>query len=149
MIESPATAADADFTVGGSVPPFVRPAGLHAWNRYAAVNHEFVDIHMDDAAGRAAGMPGAIGMGNLVVGWLHAAVESWLDGRGRLERLDVRFRAPALRGDTITCRGTITGWNPAEDGDLLLELDLWAENQSGDKIAPASARVRVAAEQDR
>ena len=50
---------------GSSVPPFERTPGFHHWNRYAAVNSEFVDHHMDDEAGRASGYPGAFGMGNL------------------------------------------------------------------------------------
>jgi hypothetical protein len=40
--------------VGDELPPFVRTTGFDNWNRYAAVNDEFVPIHMDDDAGRAA-----------------------------------------------------------------------------------------------
>lgn len=133
-----------EFEVGATVPPFVRPAGLHAWNRYAAVNHEFVDIHMDDEAGRAAGMPGAFGMGNLVWAWMHCAIEQWLGDRGRLEHLECRFSSPALKGDTVTITGTITGRSTAGDGGTVLELDLWSENQTGTRTAPGSARVRLA-----
>ena len=52
-------------TVGAELPVFVRTTGFHNWNRYAAVNDEFVPIHMDDEAGRASGQAGAFGMGNL------------------------------------------------------------------------------------
>ena len=41
--------------IGQEIPTFEREAGFHAWNRYAAVNEEFVPIHMDDDAGRRAG----------------------------------------------------------------------------------------------
>ena len=41
-----------DVTVGQELAPFVREAGFPAWNRYAAVNDEFIPIHMDDAAGQ-------------------------------------------------------------------------------------------------
>jgi hypothetical protein len=133
----------AEFAVGATVPPFVRTAGLHAWNRYAAVNYEFVDIHMDDAAGQAAGYPGAFGMGNLLWAWLHCAVERWLDGRGRLEQIELRFRSPALKGDEIACSGVVTGAEVQDDGATVLELDVWAQNQSGDRIAPGRARVRL------
>jgi acyl dehydratase len=137
-----------EFDVGAHVPPYVRPAGLEAWNRYAAVNDEFVGIHMDDAAGQAAGYPGAIGMGNLIWAWLHCTVESWLAGRGRLEHLECRFRRPALKGDSITCTGVVVG-REEDAGSAVLEVELWAENQSGERIAPARARVRVAAAGDR
>jgi acyl dehydratase len=139
----PSSSPQAEFAVGATVPPFVRPAGLETWNRYAAVNYEFVGIHMDDAIGQAAGYPGAFGMGNLLWSWMHNALESWLDGRGRLEHIEFRFRSPALKGDEITCSGVVTGAQVQADGSTVLELDVWAANQSGDKIAPGKARVRL------
>ena len=39
--------------VGEEIPAFVRQTGFDNWNRYAAVNDEFVPIHMDDEAGQA------------------------------------------------------------------------------------------------
>ena len=36
--------------VGDEIPTFERFADFPAWNRYAAVNDEFVPIHMDDDA---------------------------------------------------------------------------------------------------
>lgn len=137
------TSAAGEFEVGATVPPFVRQAGLHAWNRYAAVNYEFVDIHMDDEAGKAAGMPGAFGMGNLIWAWMHCAVEQWVGDRGLLEHLECRFKQPALKGDTITITGTVTGRSTADDGSTVLELDLWSENQTGTRTSPGTARVRL------
>ena len=93
---------------GLELPPFVRTADFHAFNRYAAVNDEFVDIHMDDEAGRAAGYPGAFGMGNLTFAWMHCLVRDWLGDAGRIVRLECQFRGPALRGDTVTCKATVT-----------------------------------------
>jgi acyl dehydratase len=131
----------ADLSVGSAVTPFVRAAGLAAWNRFAAVNHEFVDIHMDDEAGQAAGYPGAIGMGNLIWSWLHLAVEQWVAGRGRLEHIECRFTEPALKGDEITCSGAVTDRRAGDDGATVLHLDLWAERQDGTRLVKGQARV--------
>ena len=81
-----------DFEVGRSLPVFERIVDLANWNRYAAVNDEFVPIHMDDAAGAEAGYPTAFGMGNLQVSYLHAMLRHWLDGRGSVQQLTVQFR---------------------------------------------------------
>jgi len=134
-----------DLCVGAAVTPFVREAGFEVWNRYAAVNDEFVGIHMDDTAGQAAGYPGAFGMGNLLWAWLHCAADRWLGDRGRLVALECRFRKPALKGDRITCSGTVTAVQSQPDGSVLLSLDLWAETQAGDRIAVATGQVRLAA----
>lgn len=145
MTATATPSAGADFAVGAPVPAYVRPAGLEAWNRYAAVNDEYVGIHMDDEAGKAAGYPGAIGMGNLIWGWLHCMVDGWVGDRGRLEHLECRFRAPALKGDEITCGGVVTAREAAADGGAVLTLDLWADRQNGDRLVTAQARVVLAA----
>jgi hypothetical protein len=130
-----------EFEVGAALPPFVRQAGLEAWNRYAAVNDEFVAIHMDDAAGQAAGYTGAIGMGNLIWAWLHAMVEDWLGDQGRLEHMECRFRGPALKGDEISCGGMVQGRRIREDGATVLELELWADQQTQERLVAAKASV--------
>jgi acyl dehydratase len=133
-----------EFEVGASVPPWVRTAGLHLWNRYAAVNDEFVGIHMDDEAGRAAGNPGAFGMGNLIWAWLHNMLQDWLGERGRVEHVECRFRAPSLKGNVITCSGVVTEREVQPDGSTLLHLTLSADREEGDQLASAKATVRLA-----
>jgi len=64
--------------VGDEIPAFTPNDWLRQLDRYAAVNDEFVPIHMDDEAGRAAGMDGAFGMGNLQWAYLHNVVRDWL-----------------------------------------------------------------------
>ncbi len=55
-----------DVEVGQELPGFKRRTDLMNWNRYAAVNDEFIPIHMDDEAGRQGqNEQGAFGMGNL------------------------------------------------------------------------------------
>ena len=54
-----------DVEVGQEIPAFERKTDFMHWNRYAAVNEEFVYVHMDDEAGKAAGQGAAFGMGNL------------------------------------------------------------------------------------
>ena len=127
---------------GYRVPPFVRTAGFHSWNRYAAVNSEFVDIHMDDTAGRSAGYPGAIGMGNLTLAWVHAMLRQWLAGQGRILGVSGQFRSPALNGDKVTCCATVTAVHPDEVG-LRVELDLEVRNQRGEDLMPGTAAVLI------
>ena len=129
-----------EIAVGYKVPPFVRIAGFHNWNRYAAVNSEFVDHHMDDEAGRAGGYPGAFGMGNLTYAWLHCMFREWLSPLGRVVRMACQFRGAVLKGDTVTCSGVVT--RVYEDGGRrMADLDVWAENQRGERIVPGTATV--------
>jgi len=127
---------------GYQVPAFIRTAGFHNWNRYAAVNSEFVDIHMDDTAGQQAGYPGAIGMGNLTIAWFHAMFSKWLGRAGRVVHFNGQFRSPALKGDTITCSATVTSVEEL-DGVTRLGLDLNADNQRGENLMPGTAVVEL------
>jgi acyl dehydratase len=131
----------ADVEVGQALPPFRRLTDLGSWNRYAAVNDEFVAIHMDDAAGRAAGLPGAIGMGHLQLAYLHNIVREWLGEAGRIEQLECQFRAPNTRGQVVTARGVVTG---VERGDgVRVELEVWTEGEDGTRLAPGRCIVRL------
>ena len=74
--------------VGDAIPEWSRETDFMNWNRYAAVNDEFVFIHMDDEAGKAAlNEQGAFGMGNLRYTYMLNALRDWLgdeaEGRHR------------------------------------------------------------------
>lgn len=129
-----------EVTVGDELPAFERVTGFANWNRYAAVNEEFVPIHMDDEAGRAAGYPTAFGMGNLQWAYLHNLVRDWLAGQGRILRLSCQFRAANTKGMVVTARGAVTAVR--ETGDRReVDVDIWTEDQDGKKLAPGKATV--------
>ncbi len=128
--------------VGEELPPFTRETGFEVWNRYAAVNDEFIPIHMDDEAGRAAGMPGAFGMGNLQLAYLHNLVRDWLGERGRILRMQISFRAVNTKGQTVSARGRVTAVTPQPDG-IHADLEVWTEDQDGNRLAPGSCTVLI------
>lgn len=131
-------------SVGDEIPTFVRTPGLHHWNRYAAVNDEFVPIHMDDEAGRAAGYPTAFGMGNLQWSYLHDMLRQWIGDDGRIEHVHCQFRSANIKGQVITAHGLIT--TVRVEGDRrVVELEVWTEDQHGTRLAPGGAVVSVPA----
>ena len=132
-------------TVGTELPDFVRTTDFHNWNRYAAVNDEFVPIHMDDDAGRAQGFPGAFGMGNLMWSYLHILVRDWMGADGRIVSMGCSFRSPNLRGMTVEARGTVTAVRD-EDGERFVDLELTVvDHDNADTVlVPATATVALA-----
>jgi acyl dehydratase len=126
--------------VGAQAPPFRRVTGLANWNRFAAVNDEFVPIHMDDEAGRAAGYPSAFGMGNLQWSYLHNLLRDWLGDAARIVRVSCQFRAPNLKDTTVTARGTVTAVREVADGHEI-DLEVWTETDDGTVLAPGQATV--------
>ena len=128
--------------VGDELPVFQRRTGLAEWNRYAAVNDEFVPIHMDDEAGRAAGFQSALGMGNLQIAYLHNLVRDWLGDRGRILTLSCRFNAPNLKDTIVRAGGHVTAVIPKENG-VEIALDVWTADAAGNRLAPGTCTVLI------
>src|SRR6516162_3859794 len=122
--------SQAELTPGVEIPTFSRRADFDAWNRYAAVNDEFVPIHMDDDAGREAGFSTAIGMGHLAFSYLHNMLREWLANKGRIEKISVQYRAPVLRKTVVTAHGQITSVAKIDEG-ARVELRLWLDDDGG------------------
>ena len=128
-------------TVGDELPEFRRETGFANWNRYAAVNDEFVPIHMDDEAGKAAGYPTAFGMGNLQWSYLHNLLRGWMGDDGQIVSLSCQFRGANTKGMVVTARGTVSAVSEA-DGITTAEVEVWTEDGDGTKLAPGTATVR-------
>jgi acyl dehydratase len=139
MPTAPSTAADLE--VGQELPTFVRTVDFANWNRYAAVNDEFVPIHMDDEAGQAAGYPGAFGMGNLQIAYLHLLLHQWMGlDRGRIVELSCQLRGPTLKNEQVTAHGRVTAVRPEVD-ETFVDLEVWTVGLEGQVIAPGTATV--------
>jgi acyl dehydratase len=128
--------SDSPWSPGVSAPPFVRHTDLANWNRYAAVNDEFIDIHMDAEAARKVGMPDAFGMGNLRIAYLHNQLRDWLGDAGDIAEFRCEFRGLNLRGDTLTCAATVT-----DRTDSLVTVELGVTNQDDTETTPGSATL--------
>lgn len=129
-----------DVEVGQEIPAFERKTDTMHWNRYAAINEEFVYVHMDDEAGRAAGQGQAFGMGNLRWAYVLNALRGWIGDEAEVRELSMQFRAINHKNDVLTTHGVITE-KTTEDGENLVRLDINVINQKGDRTAPGHAVV--------
>jgi acyl dehydratase len=127
-------------SVGDELPPFRRQTGFAEWNRFAAVNYEFVPIHMDEEAGRAAGLPGAIGMGLLQVAYLHNMVRDWLADRGRIRSFSCRFQSPNMKGQVVSAQGRVTALAEEASG-LEATLEVWVADESNNRLSAGTCTV--------
>jgi len=133
-----------DVTADGSMPPLVKdPIQQIQLTKYAGASGDFNPIHQDDAFAKAAGMGGVFAHGMLSMGFVAQSVTDWV-GVGRVQKVSVRFAALVRLGDVITCRGKVLEKRPARAaGDHDVELELWAENQKGEKVVTGRATVTL------
>ncbi|MBW2498806.1 MAG: MaoC family dehydratase N-terminal domain-containing protein [Deltaproteobacteria bacterium] len=125
---------------GEALPVFERTTGFGHWNRYAAVNDEFIDVHMDRSAAVAAGQPDVFGMGNLRIAYVHNALHDWLSGEGDIVDFGCQFRQLNFLGDCLRCECVVTGREEVE-GRSLVDFDVNVLNQKDESTMPGTARV--------
>jgi acyl dehydratase len=129
-----------DVEIGQEIPAFERKTDFMNWNRYAAVNDEFVFVHMDDEVGKAAGQGAAFGMGNLRWAYVINALQDWIGDEAEIRELSMQFRAINHKHDVLTTRGVVSA-KSVEDGEHLVTLDINVVNQDGAATAPGTAVV--------
>lgn len=126
---------------GATVPVFRREGTLQHWNRYAGVNYEFADHHMDDAVGRHEGFEAAFGMGPLMHAYMHTMLRDWIDPDvGRVAAVVMQLRKPFIRGTSFIASGTVKAVID-EGGERHVDLDIWADNDKGERLATGTAKV--------
>lgn len=131
-----------DVRVGDELPPLVKgPLVQIQLTRYAGASGDFNPIHQDDEFARAAGMDGVFAHGMLTMGFVAQALTDWA-GAGSVRRLGVRFAALVRLKDTVTCRGRVVGTTRQDDRHLV-DLEVWAENQRGEKVVAGRASVAL------
>ncbi len=134
-------------TAGEALSPLVKPAiTREQLAAYAEASGDHNPIHLNDDFARMAGLDGVIAHGMLSMGFLGQFVGGWmrtLEGQPRLGRLKVRFSAMVKPGDVLTCKGTIKTIEQRE-GRAHVALEVWAENQRGEKVTGGEAEVTVA-----
>lgn len=132
-----------DIAIGDPLPEWSRTTNFMHWNRFAAVNDEFMPFHMDDEDGRNAGNPrGAFGMGNLRFAYMLNALGDWIGDEATIVELNCRYKVMNQKNDVLTVRGRVVEKAPADIvGQVRIEIDVF--NQTGELTCPGYAIVGV------
>jgi 3-hydroxybutyryl-CoA dehydratase len=121
------------------VVPVTKALTQEMIDAYARASGDFNPIHIDPDFARTTPMGGTIAHGMLVLASIAEMMtaafgEAWI----RTGKLDVRFRAPARPGDTVTAHARATA-----DAAGVLRYAVECVNQNEDVLISGSAEVRV------
>ena len=131
-----------DVSVGAELPPLVKgPIHQIQLTRYAGASGDFNPIHQDEEFARAAGMGGVFAHGMLTMGFVGQALTDWA-GAGSVRKFGVRFVGLVRLKDVVTCKGRVIAKSSKNDVHLL-EVEVWAENQRGEKVVSGKANVAL------
>lgn len=130
---------------GVSIPGISKGISQANINRYAEASGDFNPIHIDEDYARGTPLGGTVAHGMLVLAYVSQMMTAafgrdWLSGG----RLDVRFRAPARPGDTISVSGKITAVDKVE-GHSRVRCEVLCQNQNDEPVLTGVAEVKVKA----
>jgi acyl dehydratase len=128
---------------GQPIGPLIKHVTQPQIDAYAEASGDHNPIHVNPDAARAVGLDGTIAHGMLSMGFLGQLITDWLAElsarEGWLARLRVRFHAMVRPEDTLTCRGVLVAGS--EGGRQSMQV--WAENQHGDRVTSGEAEVML------
>jgi hypothetical protein len=128
---------------GYEVPHLQRRGNFATWTRYAAVNYEIADHHMDDEVARHEGFPAAFAMAPFTFALVQTMLRDWIGLDGRIVSVAISLRSPWLRGRMFSAGGTVTAVRP-EGHETFVDLDVWADDDQGTRLVQGPATVAIA-----
>ena len=104
---------------------------------------EPTNIHTDPEKAKAMGLERPIASGQMSYSYIHEMLcrEFGIDFR-QGGNLSVTFLKPVYAGDTVTTNGIVED-SQEVDGRRTLSINVWLENQDGNKTSTGSANVTI------
>lgn len=136
-----------DVQVGAEITPLVKAPTTQQLVRYAGASGDFHRIHYDDPYARSLGFPGVIVHGLLKSACLGQMLTDWAGPRSWVKKIGTEWRRIDVPGDTLTCKGRVTN-KYVENGEHLVELEIWTENGTGQTTTLGKATVRLPSRQE-
>ncbi len=131
-----------DVKEGDEIPQLKKNCSTQQLVLWAAASGDFYQIHYDQDFARATGLKGIIVHGALKNAFLGQLLHDWVGERGRIKRFGCSYRGMDYPNQDIICRGVITR-KYEENGEHLVDLDIWTENPEGQKTSPGTATVAL------
>ncbi|MFH1485821.1 MAG: MaoC family dehydratase N-terminal domain-containing protein [Chloroflexota bacterium] len=104
-------------------------------------------VHDQSEAAQGVAVPGAYDFGCQRISWLGHLMTNWIGDDGFLKVLYGELRRFNVVGDTQWCKGKVTK-KYVENGEHLVDLEIWAENQRHETTAPGHATAILPSKED-
>lgn len=106
--------------------------------------HRVANVHSDPVAARKSGMARPIASGQNQLAFLHELMERhFADGWVRGGKIAARWICPVYADDHITPKAVVSAIEDT-DGRRRALLDIWCENNRGEKTAIGTASAYIA-----
>lgn len=110
--------------------------------KYAGASGDYYQIHYDQGFARGNGLPDVILHGALKGAWLGQLMTDWIGDEGTLKSLTTQYRGMDVPGTPMFGKGVVTR-KYCEDGENLVDCDIWLEDHEGKRTTPGAATVAL------
>ena len=131
-----------DVQEGTELPPLEKNPTTQQLVKYAGASGDYYQIHYDQEYARANGLPNVILHGALKNAFLGQVVTDWIGERGVLKKLTAQYRGMDVPCTPVYVKGTVSK-KYVENGESLVECEIWIENHEGEKTTPGKAVVSL------
>ncbi len=132
-----ATRAETETTVGQKLPSLVKDVSQRRIDAYSGVRPR--SIHSDEAWARQKGFRACLAQGMMSTAYVSQLMVKLLGpGFATGGTMSMAFIKPVYAGDRLTVHGVIKD-RPPDNGATRVVVDVWVENQHGEKTAVGHA----------
>ncbi len=131
-----------DVSEGMELPSVVKHPTTRQLVQYAGASGDYYEIHYDKDFAQGTGLDRVIIHGALKNAFLGQLVTQWMSPLGELKRLGCQYRGMDTPGSPITAKGNVTR-KYQENGEHLVDCDIWLENTEAQKTTPGTATVAL------
>ncbi len=131
-----------DVGEGREVTPLTQRCDSQRLVYWAAGSGDFYQIHYDKDFAQRTGLPDRIVQGALKHALLGRMLDEWAGDGGRVTRVACQYRGMDMVDKDVSCKGVVTG-KRSENGDNLVDLEVWTETAEGRKTTPGSATIAL------
>jgi acyl dehydratase len=98
-------------------------------------------LHSDRAHARSLEYKDIVIAGISTASLFPKVITDWLGKQARIERMQVKFQAPAYLNETVTYRGRVQR-KAVEADEKRLECEVWSANAAAERLAFATIELR-------
>src|SRR5215831_14402952 len=132
-----ATRVEPKTAVGQALPPLVKDVSQRQIDAYSGVRPR--SIHSDEAWAREKGFRACLAQGMMSTAYVSQMMVKLLGpDYARGGTMSMAFIKPVYAGDRLTVHGVIKDKQP-ENGVTRVVVEVWVENQNGEKTAVGHA----------
>ena len=129
-----------DVQEGTELPTLEKNPTTQQLVKYAGASGDYYQIHYDQEFARSNGLPNVVLHGALKNAFLGQLMTDWIGEHGTLKSLSAQYRGMDLPGTPMYAKGVVKK-KYVENGENLVECEIWLENAKGEKTTPGSAIV--------